>query len=134
MPIVSCRACPILLSFLAATLLWSPAAQAQPERPQFKKEIVAALDLNVTGAGAPLALAASIRLREELLRSGFFQLVDRQRLKQVLDEQAISQATCVGAACNIAVGRITGARIIVTVDSEGLDVDRLGALIGGRQL
>ena len=96
--------------------LWTTTVEAQESGPKFKKEIVAVLDLNVTGAGSPLALAASIRLREELLNSGFFQLVDRQRLKQVLEEQALSQATCVGTSCTIQIGKITGARLMMTGD------------------
>ncbi len=91
-------------------------AGRQESGKKFNKEIVAVLDLKVTGAGLSLALAASIRLREELLNSGFFQLVDRQQLKQVLDEQALSQISCLGANCNIKVGKITGARIIMTGD------------------
>ncbi len=82
----------------------------------FKKEVVAVMDLKATGARELLALAASIRLREELLRSGYFILVDRQRLKQVLDEQALGQISCVETNCNIAAGKITGARIIMTGD------------------
>lgn len=127
MPIVSQQASRVLLAILVVVLLRIPAAHAQPtaqpKGPTFEKEVVAVLDLNVSGAGAPLALAASIRLREELLRSGYFQLVDRQRLNRVLEEQALSQASCLGTDCTIEVGRITGARIIMTGDliqlSEG---------------
>lgn len=98
-------------------------ALGQESGKKFVKEIVAVLDLKATGAGPSLALAASIRLREELLKSGFFKLVDRQQLKQVLDEQAFSQATCLGGNCNIQVGKITGARIIMTGDLVQLSED-----------
>ena len=80
----------------------------------FNKEILAVLNLKATGAQDSMALAANIRLREELLRSGYFILVERQRLQQVLDEQEREQVDCLTSDCNIAAGKITGARIILT--------------------
>lgn len=80
----------------------------------FKKEILAVLDFKTTGARESVSVTASIRLREELLRFGYFILVDRQRLKQVMDEQAREQVDCLTIDCNAAAGKITGARLILT--------------------
>lgn len=80
----------------------------------FKKEILAVLDFKTTGAREAVSVAASIRLREELLHSGYFILVDRQRLKLVMDEQAREQVDCLTTDCNTAAGKITGARLILT--------------------
>ena len=79
-----------------------------------EKEIIAVLDLQGLGTQPLLPVAASDRLREELLNSGYFTLVSRNTLDKVMDELALNQVTCVEKDCALKLGRITGARIILT--------------------
>lgn len=99
------------MAFATALLVAASFAHAQPspERP-----LIAVLNLEPVGATDVEASALSDRLREELLRSGRFSLVERERLESVLEEQTIQQAGCQGKECVLQVGRVLGVSMIVT--------------------
>jgi hypothetical protein len=78
------------------------------------KELIAVLDLDIQGATKEQGSALTDRLREELLRTGQFILVDRSQLQDVLKEQALQQSGCTSQECAVQVGRILGIRKIVS--------------------
>ncbi len=78
------------------------------------ESLIAVLELDAVGASKVQASAITDRLREELLNSGQYTLVDRSQLNAVLDEQALQQAGCTSQECAVKVGRILGVRKLVT--------------------
>jgi hypothetical protein len=91
-----------------AALTLAPFCYAQGQR-----ELIAVLDLDVAGTTPAQASAVTDRLREELLRTGVYTLVDRSQLSQILEEQALQQTGCTSQECAVQVGRILGIRKIV---------------------
>jgi TolB-like protein len=88
-----------------------PAAQAKAAP---KQEVIAVLDLEAVDASKAQAAAMTDRLREELLRSGRFQLVNRDQMDAILDEQAFQQTGCTSSECAVQVGKILGVRKMVS--------------------
>jgi hypothetical protein len=101
------RLAALLLSCAAWLLAAGVPAQAQ------NKELIAVLDLRPVGASDVEASAVTDRLREELLRTGRFTLVDRSQMDAVLGEQALQQAGCTEQECAVQVGQLLGVRKIV---------------------
>jgi TolB-like protein len=121
----------LLLSTLMAlspALLWAqagprPAASApsapSPAVPAAQpsgtgKELVAVMDLEAVGASKVEASAITDRLREELLKSGRFTLVDRTQMSAVLDEQALQQSGCTTQECAVQVGKVLGVHKLIS--------------------
>jgi hypothetical protein len=105
----------LLLATPLAPGLSSPAfAQGKAPAPPANKELVAVMDLQAIGADAGQASAMSDRLREELLKTGRYILVDREQLNTVLNEQALQQTGCTSSECAVQVGKVLGVRKIVS--------------------
>jgi TolB-like protein len=83
--------------------------------------LVAVLDLEAVGADKVQASAATDRLREELLKSGRFTLVDRSQMDEVLKEQAFQQTGCTTQECAVQVGKVLGVRKLITGRVTKLD-------------
>lgn len=66
------------------------------------------LDFGRVGASKVEASAITDHLREELLRTGKFTLVDRSQMDSVLKEQAFQQTGCTDQDCAVQVGRVLG--------------------------
>jgi len=77
------------------------------------KELIAVMDLQAVQASAAEAQALGDRLREVMLKTGRFKLVERSQLDAVLNEQALQQAGCTSQECAVQVGRILGVRKLV---------------------
>jgi hypothetical protein len=71
------------------------------------------LDLDMEGGSKVEASGLTDRLREALLKSGQFTLVDRSNMDAVLDELALQQTGCTSQECAVQVGRILGVRKII---------------------
>jgi TolB-like protein len=80
---------------------------------QERKELIAVMDLQAVQASPAEAQALSDRLREVMLKTGRFKLVERSQIDQVLNEQALQQAACTSQECAVQVGRILGVRKLV---------------------
>jgi TolB-like protein len=85
----------------------------QPASGAEDRELIAVLDLKGVRADEAETLALSDRLREEMLKSGQFILVDRSQMEALLDEQAFQQSGCTEQECAVQVGQILGVRKIV---------------------
>jgi hypothetical protein len=75
--------------------------------------LIAVLDLQGVDARDAETFALSERLREVLLKTGRYTLVDRSQMEAVLNEQALQQSGCTEQECALQVGRILGVRSIV---------------------
>jgi hypothetical protein len=112
-----------LTLLLCAALLVgvAPAQQAAPlapPAPQTKaapdKELIAVLELEAAGADRNLAAALTDSLRESLLKTGRFTLVERAQIEEILNEQALQQAGCTTQECAVQVGKLLGVRKMVS--------------------
>jgi hypothetical protein len=95
------------------------AQTAQPpvtgSAPAAHKELIAVLDIDpVGGASKAEALAMSERLREELLRTGKFTMIDRSELNKVMDEQALQQTGLTNQERAVQVGKVLGAHRLIS--------------------
>ncbi|HUJ76384.1 MAG TPA: DUF2380 domain-containing protein, partial [bacterium] len=103
----------------SAPLLWGQRAPAlpaptSPAPPSTRAPLIAVLDMEAIGSSKAQASAMSDRLREELLKSGRYTLVNRDEMNAVLGEQALQQTGCTSGECAVQVGKVLGVRKLVT--------------------
>jgi TolB-like protein len=99
---------------LFAAWLLVAVAVAMGQQPAPAKELVAVMDLESIGATKAQISACSERLREELLQTNRFRLIDRNEMAKVLDEQALQQSGCTSQECMVQVGKVLGVRRLIT--------------------
>lgn len=78
------------------------------------KPLTAVLDLTAVGATKVEASALTDRLREGLLNSGDFTLLDRERMKAVFAKQATQLEACTGPTCAAELGHKLGVKKVIT--------------------
>ncbi len=93
---------------VVATLLVAGPAAAQPDLPT-----VAVLNLESRTTSPAELDALSDRLRLELFRTGMFQVMERERMDAILEEQGFQTGECVATECIIEVGQLVGVTYIV---------------------
>lgn len=106
-----------LLAFAPPALLAQQAggdAPADGDAGGDERPLAAVLELETVEAGEAEGTALSDRLREALLKTGRFKLVDRSQLERILAEQELQQTTCTGTDCAVEVGRLLGADEMIT--------------------
>jgi len=106
----------VALACALALLLLAAQAQAQSgsrRDARENKELIAVLDFESSGASKQQAAALTERLREELLGSGEFRIVDRSQTDKIMGEQALQQTGCTSSECAVQVGKILGVRKMV---------------------
>jgi hypothetical protein len=103
----------LLLALLACGVAASVAAQPAAPRTT-ARELVAVLEFEGLGATKQQVSTVTDRLRELLLESGRFRLVDRAQMDKVLEEQALQQAGCTTQECAVQVGKVLGVRTLIT--------------------
>lgn len=79
-----------------------------------RKELVLITDLEPQGASQLETDALNNKFREEVLKTGIYTLVNREALSKTLEEQALQQSGCTTQECKVNLGRILGARRIIT--------------------
>ncbi len=104
------RGAAALFVLLLTSGVFPAAAEGQDRRD---KELIAVLDLKGVGANEMETVALTERLREVLLKTDRFTLVDRSQMEAILDEQALQQTGCTEQECAVQVGRILGVRKII---------------------
>lgn len=96
--------CPLLAVFLLL-LLVTTAASAQTDKPTR----IAVLDLQFGGKlDSEYQLPLSDALRFELIRTGRFQVMERNQMESVLVEQGFQMAGCASDECAIKAGKLLG--------------------------
>lgn len=111
-----------LLFFGLAPLTALASPEAAPDGP--KKELVAVMDFQVMGATPQQAAALSNQFRQEIMKTGIFQLVDRNQLDTIMKEQALQNSGCTDQKCAVQLGAVLGVKKIFTgtVNSIGDDL------------
>jgi hypothetical protein len=99
---------------LAGLLLAASGTRLPAQTAGSAPELVAVMDIEAVGASKNQAAAVSDRLREELLATHRFKLVDRSEMAKILDEQAFQQAGCTSQECAVKAGKVLGVRKLVT--------------------
>jgi hypothetical protein len=74
---------------------------------------IAVLDLDPTGIAKPDAQFLSDRLRTELFETGKFQIVEREKMNEILKEQGFQQTGCTSVECVIEIGQLLNVQIMV---------------------
>ena len=93
---------------LATTLALAASLQAQPAKPP-AKTFAAILPLEAAGADAVMAQNLSGRLRHELAQTGAFDMMEREKMQDLLNEQGFQQSgACNTNACIVEVGQLIG--------------------------
>lgn len=105
----------VVAGLLAFALAWAVPGRAAPPAGNgpVGKQLIAVLDLEGAGTTDAEREAITDRLREVLLKTGRFILVNRDQMKAVLNEQALQQTGCTSQDCAVQVGQILGVRRIV---------------------
>lgn len=99
----------VLFACLIAAIGLNPPLQAQPEAL-----LVAVLDLDVIDVGEGEARAITERLRVKLAEQAIFDVVERNRMESILEEQGFQiSGACDTDECVVQVGRILGVRKMV---------------------
>lgn len=81
---------------------------AQPSRLN-----IAVLDLDPTGIAAADAQFLSERLRTELFQTGAFQVVERDKMQEILAEQGFQNSGCTSVQCAVEIGELLNVQGII---------------------
>jgi curli biogenesis system outer membrane secretion channel CsgG len=107
----------------------APVRQVSHKGPKLRVGIVDFVNKSSYGAGR-LGTSASDILTTELFKTGAFILVERDRLKQVLGEQALGQSGVVNAETAAQAGKVLGLNALVTGSISQFGVSTAGADYG----
>jgi curli biogenesis system outer membrane secretion channel CsgG len=107
----------------------APVRQVSHKGPKLRVGIVDFVNKSSYGAGR-LGTSASDILTTELFKTGAFILVERDRLKQVLGEQALGQTGVVNAETAAQAGKVLGLNALVTGSISQFGVSTAGADYG----
>jgi len=113
---------PALAALLVAAALLLP-WPVQAQAPAEQKELVAVMELDAVGATKVQAATLSDRLREELLATGRFRIVDRAQMDKLLAEQALQQTGCTSQECAVQVGKVLGVRKMISGKASKIEDD-----------
>ncbi len=107
-----CIVC-LLLGLLAGTGFAQDSEEDSGVDPQ-ERRVIAVLDLDMaSGVPESYQRPLSDRLRQELFNTGEFTVVERNSMKEIMDEQGLQMAGCTSNECAIEVGRLLGVRWII---------------------
>ena len=118
------RIIPALATLLAAAAILVPRhVQAQAGAPAEQKELVAVMELDAVGASKIQAGALTDRLREELLATKRYRIVERAQMDKLLAEQALQQTGCTSQECAVQVGKVLGVRKMISGKASKIEDD-----------
>jgi hypothetical protein len=102
----------ITMAMTGFALAFSP--YSFPEEKAEKKDTVGVIDFRIReGVPQKIRGPAGDKLREELLKSGKFKLLDRNNIDKILKEQGINLSDCTVGDCIVSAGRMLPAEKIV---------------------
>jgi hypothetical protein len=99
---------PILFKSLLITILLVCALFADEQKIN-----IAALDLNGTGINTDEVLFLSNRLRTELFETGVFNVLEREQMNTILNEQGFQQSGCTTIDCAVEIGQLLNVQQMV---------------------
>lgn len=94
---------------LAALLLSGGAARAD----EVQLPRIAVLDLTSRDLSEGELLLLTERLRVSLFSTGQFQVLEREKVQEILDEQGFQMSRCAATECAVEIGRLVGAEKMV---------------------
>lgn len=101
----------LLTAFFFLLTVINPPLYAQTEKPKF----IAVLDLDIAKAiPAEARVSLSDLLREKLVNTGRFRVVDRNNMDKILKEQGFQLQDCTSKECAVQVGRLLGVEKMVS--------------------
>ncbi len=74
---------------------------------------IAIIDLKAEGISETTARTASEMIRTELVNTGFYDIVERAQMNQILQEQGFQQTGCTDQDCAVKLGRLISAHKIM---------------------
>ena len=74
---------------------------------------IAVLDLDPTGVSAEDSRFLSDRLRTELFETGSFQVIEREKMEEILSEQGFQNTGCTSVECAVEIGQLLNVNRIV---------------------
>ena len=77
------------------------------------KTNIAVIDLDPTSISKNESQFLSDRLRTELFETGKFQVVEREKMNAILDEQGFQQTGCTSVECAIEIGQLLNVSVMV---------------------
>lgn len=80
---------------------------------QDKKTRIAVLDLQAEGISESEAKTLTGRLRSKLVDTNVFEVLEREQMNAVLQEQGFQQSGCVSDECLVEIGRLVGVQQMV---------------------
>ncbi len=92
------------LAAILAASLFSIGASAQVD----ELVRIGVIDLESETVPAPELRILSDRLRVELVNTGEFQVLERERMDLILREQGFQQSGCVATECAVEIGQLLG--------------------------
>ncbi len=98
---------------LILLILLSPATGAYSDSKPDAKKRIAVLNFSVKGISKQAGDAARDLLEVYLYRTGSFQLIERNQIKEILREQGLSESGCVDFKCAVKVGQLLSAQSVV---------------------
>jgi hypothetical protein len=80
---------------------------------QNTKRIIAVLDLDPMGISPAESQFLSNRLRTELFETGAFQVVEREKMQEILNEQGFQSTGCTSVECAVEIGQLLNVKEMV---------------------
>jgi len=96
---------------------------AFPASMIFSQDYLAVLQLDPQGLSEVEASILTDRLRSELFQTGQFQVIEREKMNQILDEQNFQLSGCTSNECMVEIGQLIGVQQII-----GGTVSKFGTL------
>ncbi len=78
-----------------------------------KKKSIAVLDLDAYGVSPSDALALSNRLTSELFKTNYFNVVEREKTEEILDEQGFQLSGCTSSECLVEAGKLLNVELML---------------------
>lgn len=87
----------------------------------FAQDYLAVLPLDARGLSEVEASILTDRLRSELFQTGKFEVVEREKMNQIFEEQNLQISGCISDACMVQIGQMMGVEQVVggTVSKYG---------------
>ena len=77
------------------------------------RQNIAVLDLDPTGIAEADAQFLSERLRTELFETGYYQVIERNKMQEILKEQGFQNSGCTSVQCAVEIGELLNVKGIV---------------------
>lgn len=82
--------------------------------PAQEKELLTVMDLNYTGVSASEAEIILDYISAYIVESGKYRVIDKTQRNRILEEQEFSLSGCVDESCQLEIGRMLQASLIIT--------------------